>query len=472
MKPVPIEVAAAHARDPHADVAHYNVSFEVQFAGLNELCAESALAEIADLDAAGCSRFASRQLYALSRRLVWMYARGDALGELQEHLGDDLAFLQALQIKLLPPPANAQAPVCDWMGACSREHLQHMALVLMLVPDPSAIRAWVAAQDTDDMWRRFEVDVLLQAFVPGQIRIPKKYKKPINGSHGHDALWATLFRALAEPDTASRSRAMAAYMSQWGRLMKPVGWKPIRRYCALAPDGRQADPSCRGDSLFVDFAFEAALAVCAWDLDDSAFSHHLYYPRDLVQHYRAQVRHTRDAWRAEGVGPGLAIKAPPPPPKADLSKSKLKALPRWLELVCDGDAVAVAAVLEACGRPRNLKKGFGDVLLALSENGQAVCADIKDAATLEGQLDNLLSARGLQNFEAPSEPLEGPARCEQVLQALGLWLRSQAYALVQPRESNGDSWQGWLVSRAYLDEFENLSDELCCPISVVSASGR
>ena len=51
----------------------------------------------------------------------------------------------------------------------------------------------------------------------------------------------------------------------------------------------------RKDMVFCDFAFEVVLAVCGWDIDDSSFADHPYYPADLVRYYRENVRHSRDA---------------------------------------------------------------------------------------------------------------------------------------------------------------------------------
>ncbi|MCW8188199.1 DUF1911 domain-containing protein, partial [Verminephrobacter eiseniae] len=120
-----------------------------------------------------------------------------------------------------------------------------------------------------------------------------------------------LMNALAHPPE-QRSAALAAHMNNWHRLMRPLGWKPNR------------DPAGDKDGLFCYFAFEVAMAVCAYDIDDSSFRDHPHYPRDLVDHYRQHIRHTRDAWRAEGLGAGIELPPPAPPKRVDLAKSKRK----------------------------------------------------------------------------------------------------------------------------------------------------
>jgi hypothetical protein len=284
------------------------------------------------------------------------------------------------------------------------------------------------------------MDLLVKAFVPAHA-LAKKYKP----NKYTDPWTAPVLRALALP-AGDRPAALAAHMKNWTRLMRPFGWKP----------GLDTRPG--GDRLFCDFAFEVALAVCGWDIDDSGFAAHLYYPRDLVEYYRANVRHTRDAWRAEGAGAGVEIVAPPPPVKSDLAKTRRKGIARWLELVADGDQDAVEAVLEAIGKPRKIKD-LDELFAALGESGVAIHADIKDDATLAAQADALSGARGLREFDGPAAPPAGPARCEALLQAWNGWLAERGYRLAAI-DGQDDAWHAVIVRAAYVDELAALSREL------------
>lgn len=109
--------------------------------------------------------------------------------------------------------------------------------------------------------------------------------------------WSGKARGLSLP-VASRPAALHAHMKNWQRLMRTYGWKP------------NLMPRIGHDRLFCDFAFEVTLAVCAYDIDGSSFRDHPYYPRDLVDHYRQNLRHHRDGWRAEGESAPGSLPSP------------------------------------------------------------------------------------------------------------------------------------------------------------------
>ncbi|MRW90352.1 DUF1911 domain-containing protein [Duganella sp. FT80W] len=228
--------------------------------------------------------------------------------------------------------------------------------------------------------------------------------------------------------------------------MKPKGWKP------------DLDTAPGKDALFTQFAFEVALAVAAYDIDDSSFCSHPYYPRDLVDYHRAQIRSKRDGWRAEYVGADIDVTPPPLPAKADLAKSKRNGLARWIELAVDGDIDTTDSVLAITGKPRKVKDG--DALLnALFDNDIAIHADIKDDAALESQASSLSEARGIGTFEGPPPPPQGPARCSALLQSFAQWSAARGYRLVMI-DLQDDAWHAVLVRSAYHDELLTLSDTL------------
>ena len=332
---------------------------------------------------------------------------------------------------------------CRPLDGNQRPSFAYLALAMLLVPETDIFAQVEPMASTVKEQQSYLFDLLLHAF-DRQHPVAKKYKP-----NKYMAPWMDpLLRALALP-RQKQAAALAQHMRNWPRIMRPWGWKPDLN---TAPGH---------DNLFCDFAFEVALAVCAYDIDDSAFSDHPYYPADLVRHYRAHVRGTRDAWRAEGVGAGVAISAPAPPPKADLAKSKRKGLARWVELVADGDNDATEAVLEATGKVRKVKD-LDELLCALSDNSLAVHADIKDDQTLEIQASGLSEARGLGPFDAPSTPPQGPARCEAILHAWCDWTAARGYVQVGI-DLQDDAWHAVLVRQALHDELLQLSSELAIP---------
>ncbi|MEW6373613.1 MAG: PoNe immunity protein domain-containing protein [Pseudomonadota bacterium] len=314
------------------------------------------------------------------------------------------------------------------------------ALALLLVEQPQYLQVFPRLLSPAVEQRSYLMDLMIRAFIPDHA-IAKKYKADKWVSPWSDPV----VRVLAGPESA-RAAGLAACMKNWCRVMRAFGWKP------------NLDTAIGKDLLFCDFAFEVALAVCAYDIDDSSFNDHPYYPRDLVEHYRANVRHTRDAWRPEGVGAGVPVVAPPPPKKADLAKSKRKAVARWVELACDGNVDATEAVLETVGKPRKFDE-IDELMEALGEASQAINADIKDDETLAIQAGRLAEVRGLGEFEAPSGPPFGPARCTATLLAFAEWMGARGYRLVD-LDNGDDAWHAVVVKAEYHDEFIALSGQL------------
>jgi hypothetical protein len=271
--------------------------------------------------------------------------------------------------------------------------------------------------------------------------LPQKYSDP----------WTDpILRALVLPEL-ERPAALQKHLGNWQRLMRPYHWSPQLK---VAPLGTRI--------MLYDFAYEVALAACAYDIDDTTFRDHPYYPRDLADYYRLHIRHSRDRWRPLHVGADLPITLPPPPKKADLAKSKRKGIARWVELVADGDIDATEAVLDATGKPRKIYD-LQTLLQNLAESDIAIHADLKDDDTLEQQASNLSEARALEAFDGPPGPPYGPARCSATLTAWNTWLAERGYQLVDIDDGDSD-WHAVVVNTKCYPELQQLSEQLGIPV--------
>jgi hypothetical protein len=374
-----------------------------------------------------------------ARYITHQYGRGDPLKLLVEEVADVLPVLMqdAEYVRVHGSETNPDLKTFRPIKGTRREDFQFSAFALLLGSGAS-LQEYVDLVSTAGQDRGYFFDLLVKSFVPDW-QFAKKYK-----TDPYLRPWTVpILRILGSP-SSGHATSMAGHMLNWCRLMRQFDWKP--------------DP--RPDDLifFDDFAFEVALAVCAYDIDDSSFNDHPYYPRDLVEYYRANLRDTRDAWRPKGQGAGVPIIAPPPPAKADLSKSKRKNVARWVELVSDGDNDATEAVLEAIGKPRKFKE-IGELIEALNDSSLAIHADIKDDATLVYQASVLAAARGLGEYEAPVDPPQGPARCSAALLHFAGWLRERGYRLVD-LDGQDDAWHAVLVKAEYEAELQALSGAL------------
>lgn len=281
---------------------------------------------------------------------------------------------------------------------------------------------------------------------------------PVTSGYQKDkytAVWEhPVLRILAMP-VEERPAAMSMHMQAWPRLVSPSGYR----------EKLTSPPSFHW--RWCDLAYEVALAVCAYDIDDSTFRDHPYYPRDLTDYYRQHIRHSRDQWRPLYVGADLPINVPPPPKKADLAKSKRKGIARWVELVADGDIDATEAVLEATGKPRKIHD-LETLLQNLAENSIALYADLKDDDTLEQQASDLSEARGLGVFDGPPGPPYGPARCEATLLAWSDWLAERGYLLVDIDDEDCDH-HAVVVNTVFYLELQQLSEQLGIPVRLHGA---
>jgi len=370
-----------------------------------------------------------------------LYAAGTSIRELRGQLDTIIDFMRTSTAFLrregqqVEPGYGRTCPV----RANGRSGFGMIALALLLTDSPRQLKRFTALIALDPCHRTYLADLFVQAFTRTP-RIAKTYD-----DDRHNAAWTgPVLRALALPP-AQRSAALAACMNGWCRTMRLWGWAPD-------PDQRPYP-----DNLFGDFAFEVALAVCAYDIDDAGFRDHPYYPADLVDHYRANLRRTRDAWRLEGAGAGVPIDAPPPPARADLGTSTRVGLARWLELVCDGDDEAVEGTLDVVGTPTKVKEL--DALLEAIGTAHALCADLKDDETVVDTLSAMAKARGFDGFAAPDGPPFGPARCTAALRAFAGWA-GQRGSTALALDDDWDNWVAVLVRNGYVNEFRRLSAAL------------
>jgi len=383
--------------------------------------------------------YSYEQIRLSQQMVLHRYGRGDRLDEIQSTvrshtslLIDDAEFLRTNAEEGM----NQVYPI----DGTWRSNISFAGLALLLVEAPEYPELLHKIIDIDLKRRAYLTDVLFKAFIPNY-PLAKKYK-----IDKYSAVWMDpIQRALALP-AGERAQALAMHMKNWCRIMRPWGWKPNLK------------PVYGGDNLFCDFAFEVALAVCAYDIDDSAFNNHPYYPHDLVEYYRTKIRHNRDAWRAHGAGAGVPIVAPPLPKKAGLSKSKHKAFARWVELVCDGDVDATEAVLETIGKPRKVED-IDELMEALAESSQAIHSDVKDDATTLLQAGRIAEQRALRDFDGPPGPPFGPSRCRAGLLAFADWLQPRGYRLVD-LDNDDDAWHAVVVKTEYYAELLELSNSL------------
>lgn len=300
-------------RDPFPDVLRYRTAGHLterlekpEYQG-SLLSAAGSAAEIEPRLIASDS-----MVIGIARRLVLIYAAGAPLAACVNRLKDDLPYLRALHdahitrwgTVVTAMSIEAGAAGAGLLRSRDRTGFNYLALGCLLLTEAVAMTHLFDLVDRAPRHRRLATDWLLSAFAANNMRpLVANEDAPDTGRYSYDPLWEALLHGLSADSAKEKQAALSNYMSDWGALMRPHGWRKLRRYCPLDDGGGQIDPNCRGDDLFIDFAFEAALVVCAWDLDDSEFRDHPYYPVDLVDYYRSRVRHTRDAWRKVGAGP-------------------------------------------------------------------------------------------------------------------------------------------------------------------------
>jgi hypothetical protein len=419
-------------RNPHG----FDKRFEKNFS--EDLPEQSLLSEDYEQksDQIKCNRLKSYCTRDFVSYTSFQYGYGIAVGDIIKSVEKSLPRMRAALAFVLSHSSEPEDAVWRPIRGIERQAYDMAAFTFLLMPAEQAAD-FVPLISSNDRDRGYLFDVLASAFIQGRA-VAKKYK-----ADKYSAAWTNPILSVLAAPIEQRAAGLAAHMKNWCRLMRQYDWTPTPKI---------------DDYPFNEFAFEVALAVCAYDIDDSSFSDHPYYPRDLVEYYRANLRDTRDAWRPKGQGAGIPVIAPPPPAKADLSKSKRKNVARWVELVSDGNNDATEAVLEAIGKPRKFKD-IGELMEALNDSSQAIHADIKDDATVVYQASVLAAARGLGEYEAPVDPPQGPARCSAALLHFARWLRERGYRLID-LDGQDDAWHAVLIKAEYEAELQALSDAL------------
>ena len=265
--------------------------------------------------------------------------------------------------------------------------------------------------------------------------------------HARDTAWTTPVLLAVSRPPGQMAAALEAHMARWTDVARGFRWT-----------ARASDTA----AVFPYMAYEVALSVCLYDVDDAGFRSHPCYPRDLVDHYHLRVRDTRDAHRAcpQETAQGASAELSVPPSRADLSNSSRQGLARWVELVCNGDEAAVERVARRTGLGRGTAVTGAGLLCALVDGDPlAVHADIKDAQTVEAQLRRLMHQRGLDGFEPSGLPAAGPARAQALLLAFDPWASARGYRLMG-MDLHDDSWNAVLVNAAYCDELQQLGQTL------------
>ncbi len=420
-------------RDPAGNVESYNEEIN------NIFYKENYVAEITPESLEQEAWFKLKKISSTLDLVVHKYGRGDAIESIQELIASR-SGLMAKNSEFIRVNGVTENKNFSAIDGFARVDVAFTAIALLLMPSTEYLDIFQKLLPTEVARRSYLMDLLISSFSPNHV-VLEKYK-----AEKHAVVWMEPFLRALSHNADQRSETLALYMKNWCRMMRPWGWKP------------DLNPQRGKDRLFCDFAFEAALAVCAYDIDDTAFKNHPYYPRDLVDYYRANVRDTRDAWRPVAAGPGVTIIAPPPPKKADLKKSKRKAIARWIELVCDGNLDATESVLELIGKPRKLDD-IHELMEALSDAGQAIHGDIKDDETILIQTASVADDRALGEFDGPAGPPFGPARCSAGLLAFSAWLGVRGYRLVD-LDNDDDAWHAVVVKADYHAELIDLSNTL------------
>ncbi len=423
-------------RDPFGEVPLYEMALDRFTPDIDPFEAEPAQS-ISAKDLAVKHTLSSTDLI---KRAVYGYACGESTVQvlkLTELALSDVAHAFSLRQALVEKLPSTFAPF----------HLSTIPVVLNTFAFFAITACMAPSQNTLDQFFSLVTpgkepeelfDRLARVFAPERplaVRYPKMQCLPD---------WTKPVRAALARPAEARAAALGVCMKNWPATMRPFGLKTKPK---------------EWHDLFPYFAFEIALAVCAYDIDDSGFRDHPFYPRELVDHYRTHIRNTRDAARPIGIDPGMPEVVTVRKPRVDLAKSKRKGLARWLELVTSGDGDAVEAVIAQVGKPRKVGD-IWELLAALTDEVQyALQADVKDDESLAAQAEALAARLGFGEFAPPEDPPAGAARVEEVLRTFDGWLGQRGHQLVAINNDD-DAVHAVAVRQAWLQELLDLSGAL------------
>lgn len=391
------------------------------------------------------ARLANHILFTLGNQIVAMYGLGHPIEVVKDRLQDRIALAKWID------ELNQQEHVSS-VSQVYREQLYAIA-VLTLPADDLEHYFWKPLfEHTDAKERVYILDYLQSAFRQ-DYKTARKYTR---NKFAH--VWADPVHKALTQNPQNKEATLAQLMESWAdRLSKlvPLDWKPWEeeQYKYITDEGRKiyAPPN-------LDFAYEVALAVCAFDLDDTSFRDHPYYPRDLVDYYRDNVRHTRDGWRKPGAGPTLELE-PYEVKRIDLSKKKTKGFRRWLDIASDGDPDAVGEALRQLTNLRRVKN-LGQVISVMGDYGIALAVDLKDDETCESELLRLINERNisLEYVTPKTKYAAGSGRCGELFEHAREWIAEHGLRLIQLSE-DGD-WDAVVINQTWENEFRELSKQL------------
>jgi len=369
----------------------------------------------------------------LARGLHCRYGRGDTFDDLRTYFRE--GYVPALQRatlqseRLFPEHRlrlHFEQPA-SWMLLCA---------LVCFDADGSAmahLERWFTPDCTPVLY-----GMVLKAFLPGY-RHGTQLERDFEAMPHENELVSVLLQPRA-----SWSAAFGAYMRRWPILMKRHGYREHPE------EGRRH---------FNYFPLHLGLAVCAYDVDDSALRHLPYYPRDLVDYYRAHIRHTRDAWRSSAPDPaeGLPEHARPLPPTS-YALSKAQAYARWLALVCGEQPEHLARAHKALGK-RKTMPALDVAMAALASAGLGLHADLKDDETVFAQAAALCLAWQMTPLPAQADAQRGPAGISAMLNALQARDTERGQRLVVLSDG-GDNWNALFYRYEHEAEFARLCEQL------------
>ncbi|QBG34930.1 PoNe immunity protein domain-containing protein [Litorilituus sediminis] len=191
------------------------------------------------------------------------YSRGDDLAELKPHLLEALEYRQWQKDYADALPDNEQAARIDW----EELHEDDMRRTLI----------WLAFAYCLDMGQAYYLKVL-----------------ELIANQGQDALLDNI--AVAMGDTDRDIADTTLFKKRFGKLLKVIEAEPSQRPAAVkayldawykaegSPDYHLMDT----DAYIGYWCWGAALVVKLYNIDDSSFIDHEYYPKDLVHWQESQ----------------------------------------------------------------------------------------------------------------------------------------------------------------------------------------
>lgn len=369
----------------------------------------------------------------MANGLFYRYARGDSLASLRAHFYD--TYIPALQE--VAEVAERYFPDCKL-----RSHFEQIGSWMLLAAlvcfdedgsDIARIEDWFTRDANPVLYA-----MVVKGFVP-DYQYADYYELRWSVLPHEDALIAILLQPRP-----TWERALASYMKAWPKRTKAYGYREH------IEEGRYA---------FTELPLHLALVVCAFDVDDSAFRHLPHYPRDIVDYYRAHIRHTRDAWRTEPADPTLDLPASARPlPKKHYALSKTEAYARWIELISGEQPALIERARKALGKRKTMPP-LGVVMEALAAAGLGINADLKDDDTVFAHANALCQSWQLPAPPVPPMTQQGPARVTAILNALQA-LDTQRGNRLAVLEDDCGNWSAVLCSEAHYAEFAILCEQL------------